>query len=186
MLTLSSETFPYLELEVDLHVAALIFLGLCANLLLDFFAVQVLLNAAQNLIAQVATLALLANIVRVHACVLIRHNLIAVTFHGSRQAHEDVLGVIAVLDEVRTRRVGGFHLVTLRAVEDGAIAIVTGHLGIVLVLNQRIGQTVTNQQTLEVDGSQGRSIVVELGNVVLALIVTVQDSTDGGNVMASI
>lgn len=140
------------EAHVDLHVARLVLVNLDTERGLDILLVQVGLDGVQDGVAQsTIALALLADIIGVLLGHLVGgdHFLVAVGRGG--QAAEDRVGVVASLDQVGAGGVGVSHLVAGGIVQDRAVRVAAGHLGVVLVLDLRVSETVTDEERGEVD-----------------------------------
>ncbi len=94
----------------------------------------------------------LADIIDVLASALVRSNHSVVTVDGGRHARPDRLRFVAVLNEAGTARVGIVHGLALALIQDGGPATFSAcHGAVVLVLGQTIGETIANEDRLQVD-----------------------------------
>lgn len=190
------------EVAVDVEVAAVILAHLSTEGLHDVGLVEVGTDPVELLVAQVAALALLANIVDVLASALVRTNHGVVTVDGGRDARPDTLAVVAVLDQALATREGVVHGLALALIKNsGPATVTTGHRAVVLVLSQTISKTVTDHDRLEVDvallvgenlGSKDRNVVASvrftsnvecLAGILWELLE--EQSQEGVNVLAS-
>lgn len=140
------------ELVVDVAVAVLEAADLDAESLLDFVLVKVLLDIIHALVAEtVVTLALLADIVGAKAGAVVRAGEGAAALAG-RSASIGVTAVVAALDGLLAVGDGVPHGAAGALADLGWVAtLATGHANVLGVLVQSVGQTIANQDTLEVD-----------------------------------
>jgi len=140
------------EVAVDVEIAGLVVGDLCANGLHDLLLVEVALYPVKLVVAEAVAAAWLAHVVYVLAGALVRANHSVVTVDGSGHAGPDGLGLVAVLDQAGAARVGVVHGGALALAKDGGPATITaGHGAVVLVLGEAIGQTVADEDGLQVD-----------------------------------
>lgn len=140
------------EAHVDLHVARLVLIDLDSKRSLDILLVQVVLDSVQNRVAEsTVALALFADIVGVLLGHLVGGDHLLVAVGGGGQAAEDRVGIVASLDQVGAGWVRISHLVAGGIVQDRAVRVAAGHLGVVLVLDLGISETVANEEGGEVD-----------------------------------
>jgi len=140
------------EVAVDVHVAGVVLADLCTESLHDIGAVQILLDPLKLVVAEIAARALGADIVRVLTSALVRtdHGVVAVNAGG--HARPNALAVVARLDELLAARERVVHSLALLLIEhSGPATITAGHWAVVLVLSKAVGQTVADQDRLEVD-----------------------------------
>merc|ERR1712000_175715 len=143
------------EVAVDVKVAAVVAINLGANGVID---------------------------VKTGALVRSHHGVVAVD--GGRHARPGAAGGVAVLDQGLAAGQGAVHAVTLRLAEHGLVAtLAASHGAVVRVLGVGIGQTVADQDALEVDvavlvledlGGEDGNIVTSVGftsNVEVLLLV---------------
>ena len=140
------------EVAVDVEVAAVVGVDLCANGLHDLLLVEVRGDPVNLVIAEVVVTAGSADVVDVLASALIRANHGVVAVDGGGHTAPNRLGSVAVLNEAGAARVGIVHGLALALVKNSRPAtLAAGHGAVVLILSQAIGETVTNQHRLEVD-----------------------------------
>lgn len=140
------------EVAVNVKVAAVVLVNLGAESLHDFGLVQPLRNVLEFVIAKAAALAVTANIVRVAAAALVRtnHGIIAVDTGG--YAGPGTLGIIARFDQRLAAGEGVVQGLAGALVQDSRVATITAsHWAVVLVLSVAIGQSVSNQNALEIN-----------------------------------
>lgn len=157
------------EVSVNVKVAAVVLADLGTESLHDLVLVEVLADPLELVVAKTAALAVLGDIVDVSASLLVRtdHGIVAVD--GCRDARPDTLAVVAVLDQAQATRKGVVHGLALALVKDsGGSTLTTSHGAVVFVLGQAIGETVADQDRLEVDVALlvGENLGSENGNVV--------------------
>jgi hypothetical protein len=140
------------EVAVDVHVARVVLADLGTESLHDVGAVQVLLDPLKLVVAEITARALGADVVRILASALVRADHGVVAVDASRHAGPDALAVVARLDELLAARKRVVHSLALLLVEDSGPATVTaGHWAVVLVLSKAVGETVADEDRLEVD-----------------------------------
>jgi hypothetical protein len=141
------------EVSVDVHVAAVVAADLGAESVLNVLAVEVLGDVAQTRVAQVgAILTVASDIIDVAASSLVgtHHGVVAVD--AGRHARPGAAGLVAALDQRLAARQSVVHGLALALTEDRGVAtLTTGHRAVVFVLGVAIGETVANQNTLQVD-----------------------------------
>lgn len=172
------------EAHVDLHVARLVLVDLDTERGLDILLVQVGLDGVQDGVAQsTIALALLADIVGVLLGHLVGGDHLLVAVGSGGQAAEDRVGVVASLDQVSACGVGVSHLVAGGIIQDWAIRVAAGHLGVVLVLDLGVGETVTDEERGKVDVLDARR-AAQGGRHELVLVVDLL--TNGWDVVAGV
>ena len=160
------------EVAVDVHVARVVLADLGTKSLHDIGAVQVLLDPLKLVVAEIAARALGADVVRVLTSALVRTDHGVVAVNASGHARPDALAVVARLNELLAARKRVVHGLALLLVENSGPATVTAsHRAVVLVLSKTVGQTVTDEDGLEVD---------------VALLVRKNLRSEDGNVVASV
>ena len=140
------------EVAVDVKVAAVVARSLGTKRFHDFLLVQVFTDPLKVLVAQIASLALLADIIHILSGALVgaHHGVVAV--NRSRHAGPNGLAVVAILDEGSAARVGILHRLTVAGIQDsGPSTFAASHGLVVLVLCQAVGETVANCDGLEID-----------------------------------
>jgi len=160
------------EVAVDVEVARLVVGDLSADGLHDLLLVEVALYPVKLVVAERVAAARLADIVDVLTGALVRTDHSVVTVDRGRHAGPDGLGVVAVLNEAGATGVGVVHGLALRLIKDSGPATLTaGHGAVVLVLSKAIGQTVTDEDGLEVDVAVlvGQDLGGEDGDVVAGI-----------------
>lgn len=161
------------EVAVNIEVAAVVVVDFGADGLLHIITVQVLGDPAHLGVAQVAAvLAGATDVVDIATSALVRaeHGVVAVD--SSRNTAPDALRLVAALDEGLAAGQSVVHGTALGLVKNGRPATVTaGHGAVLLVLGVRVGQTVANQDRLEVDVAVlvGQNLVGKDGDVVTSV-----------------
>lgn len=142
------------EVAVDVKVARIEAVDLGARGLDDLRLVKVLRDVAQARVAQIAALALFPHVVHVLAGALVGTQQGVVAVDRGRDADPGGLGAVAALDHGLAARQSVVHEAAGRLVQNSGPATITaGHRSEIGVLGKRIGQTVANQNRLEVDVS---------------------------------
>lgn len=161
------------EVTVDVKVARVVPFDLGTHSLADLALVQVFAHITHALVAEVArVLALAADIVDILSGALVGtdHGVVAVDRGGN--ANPGALRVIAGLDHLLAAGQGIVQGLAGALVQDSGVATLTAaHGTVVLVLSKTIGQTVTDENRLEVD---------------VALLVSQDLRSEHGNVVTSI
>lgn len=141
------------EVAVDVKVARVVAVDLSANSLNDLGLVQVVADVAHGRVAKVgAILALATNIVDVLSGALVRGQEGVVTVDGGRDTNPSALGTVARLNHGLAARKGVVHGLAGALVQDSWVTTVTtGHGTVVLVLSESVGETVANENGLQVD-----------------------------------
>lgn len=140
------------EVAVDVEVAAVVRVDLCANGLHNLLLVEVRRDPVNLVVAEVVVTARAADIVDVLASTLVWANHSVVAVDGCWDTAPNRLGSVTVLNEAGTAWVGVVHRLALALVKNGGpAALATSHGAVVFILGQAIGKTVTNQHGLEVD-----------------------------------
>jgi hypothetical protein len=141
------------EVAVDVKVASLIAIDLNTEGVHDVLLVQVLGNPAKSGIAEVGrVLTLATDVIDVAAGALIRSNHGIVAVNGGGHAGPSAARIVAALDQRLTAGQSIVHRLALTLAENGLLATLTASHGtVVSVLGVRVAQTVTNENTLEVD-----------------------------------
>jgi hypothetical protein len=160
------------EVAVDVHVARSVVADLSAESLHDVGTVEVLLDPLELVVAEVAAGALGADVVGVHASALVGTDHSVVAVDGGGNARPNALAVVARLDELLAARKRVVHSLALLLIKDSGPATITASHGtVVLVLSKTIGETVTDQNGLQVD---------------VALLVRQDLRGENGDVVASV
>lgn len=157
------------EVAVDVEVAAVVGGDLGADSLHDLLLVEVRADPINLIVAQLVVTALAADIVDILSGALVRADHSVVTVDGGRDAGPDRLGLVAALDEAGAAGIGIVHGLARRLIQDGRpAALAAGHGTVVLVLSKTIGQTVPDQNGLQINVSLlvGENLRSEDGNVV--------------------
>lgn len=141
------------EVPVDVEIAAVVLGHLSTKSLLDPVLVEVFSDPSKVGVAQVARVfTLLLDIVDVQASLLVRTNHSIVTVDGSGDTAPDTLTVVAALDEAQAAGESVVHGLALVRAENGGITTFTAsHWPVLGVLGKTIGETVANEDGLEVD-----------------------------------
>jgi hypothetical protein len=141
------------EVAVDVKVAGVVAINLGTDSFADLTLVQVLANIAHTLVAQVTRVLTLApNIVDVLAGSLVRSNEGVVAVDRSRDANPGTLRVVARLDHRLATRQSVIHRLAAGFVQNSRITtIAASHGAVVVVLGQTIGETIANENGLQVD-----------------------------------
>mmetsp|Transcript_10743 Transcript_10743/g.25353 ORF Transcript_10743/g.25353 Transcript_10743/m.25353 type:complete len:397 (-) Transcript_10743:428-1618(-) len=156
------------ELHVDAHVARFPPAGLVADVkgLARRVEVHERVDVAK-VVAEGRSFALLANVVRVEAGHLVRGRFGGVAHDEgalARKGVDDTIALVAFVDELLAGGDGRGHRV-VRILGDGLdpVRILVGHLGIPLVLLGRIGKTIADGNTTEIDFDE------TIGNILVLL-----------------
>lgn len=141
------------EVAVDVKVARVVAVDLSTNSLDDFGLVQVVADVAHSRVAKVrAILALTTDIVDVLPSALVRGKEGVVTVDGGRDTNPSALGTVARLNHRLAARKSVVHGLAGALVQDSWVTAVTaGHGTVVLVLGVSVGETVANENGLQVD-----------------------------------
>lgn len=141
------------EVAVDVKVARVVAIDLSANSLNDLGLVQVVADVAHGRVAEVgAILALTTNVVDVLSGALVRGKEGVVTVDGGRDTNPSALRTVARLNHGLAARKGVVHGLAGALVQDSWVTTVTtGHGTVVLVLSESVGETVANENGLQVD-----------------------------------
>lgn len=141
------------EVAVDVKVAAIIRVDrLNAESLHYVLLVQVLVDGGETWIAQATSLAVYANIVRISACLLVRTDHLVVAIDGGRNTAQPALALVAAGDHGLAPRKGVVHALTLALVQDSIVSTLSaGHWAVVRVLGVGVGQTVADEDGLQVN-----------------------------------
>jgi hypothetical protein len=141
------------EVAVDVKVAGFVAINLGTDSLADLALVQVLANIAHTLVAQVTRIFTLAtNIVDVLAGSLVRTKEGVVAVDRSRDANPGTLCVVARLDHRLATRQSVIHRLAAGFVKNSRITTLTAsHGAVVVILSQTIGETIANEDGLQVD-----------------------------------
>lgn len=192
-----------LEVTVDVEVARVIAVDLGANRFANLALAQVFTGVAHGAVAEVArVLTVATDIVGIPASALVRSDEGVVTVDGSRNAQEDALGAVAPLDHGLAAGQSIVHGPALRLIQDSWVAtITTGHGAVVFILRETVGETVTDQDRLEVDvpllvgqdfGGEDRNVVASVrlsGNMEVLLRILgellEEEGEQGVDVLAS-
>lgn len=141
------------EVAVDIHVAAVVAADFGTESLLDLLAVQVIGDVAETRVAEVgAVLTLASDVVNILAGALVgtHHSVVAVD--AGRDARPGTARLVTALDQRLATGKGVVHGLALAIAEHGGVATLTAsHGAVVGVLGVSVGETVTNENTLEVD-----------------------------------
>jgi len=140
------------EVAVDIKVAGLVVGDLSTDSLHNLLVIEVCLYPVKLIVAERVAATWLADIVDVLASALVGtdHGIVAVD--GSGYTRPNGLGIVAVLNEASATGVGIVHGLALRLVEhSGPATLTAGHGTVVLVLSKTVGQTVSDENRLEVD-----------------------------------
>ncbi|GJC86760.1 hypothetical protein ColLi_09599 [Colletotrichum liriopes] len=158
------------EVAVDVEVAAVVAVDLGTEGILDLILVEVLADPAKSRVAEVAAvLALAADVVDVLAGALVGADEGVVAVDAGGNARPDTAGVVAVLDQALAAGESVVHGLAFALVEDSGVAtLAASHGTVVAVLGPAVGQTVTDQDALQVDVAVlvGENLRGENGNVV--------------------
>lgn len=140
------------EVSVDVKVAGVVLADLGAESLHDLGSVEVLADPVKLIVAKTVAAALLGNVVRVAASLLVRTNHGIVTVDGGGNTRPDALAVVTALNQAQATGQGVVHSLALLGIKDSRRATLAASHGTVLrVLSQTIGETVTNKDGLKVD-----------------------------------
>lgn len=138
---------------VNVKVAAVIAADLNSEFLHDSLVIEVGRNPAKSRVAEVARIFTLAtNVVNVLTGLLVWSNHSVVAVDGSWNTGPDTFAIVAVLDQALATWESIIHSLTLRLVKNSRPWSVTASLwSVVLILSKWVGQTVSNENGLEVD-----------------------------------
>lgn len=141
------------EVAVDIKVAGVVAVNLGTNSLQNLGLVEVLGNVSESLVAKVAgVLTLAANIIDVLSGALVWTKQGVVAVDRSRHTGPCILRVVTRLDHGLATEQSVVHRAASALVKDSRVASLTaGHRPVVTVLSKAIGETVANQNRLEVD-----------------------------------
>jgi hypothetical protein len=140
------------EVSVDVKVARVVLADLGAESLHDLGSVEVLADPVKLIVAKTVAAALLGDVVRVAASLLVRTNHGVVAVDGGRNTRPDAFAVVTALNQAQAAGQGIVHSLALLRVKDSRRTTLTASHGTVLgVLGQTIGKTVTNEDGLKVD-----------------------------------
>ena len=140
------------EVSVDVKVARVVLANLSTESLHNLRSVEVFADPVELIVAEAVAAALLCDVVRVAASLLVRtdHGVIAVD--GGRYTRPDALTVIAALNQAQATGQSVVHgLALLRVKDSWRTTLATSHGAVLGVLGQTIGKTVTNENGLKVD-----------------------------------
>ena len=162
------------EVTVNVEVARVVAVNLSTDSVADALLTEILADVAHTLVAEVALiLALAANVIDVLAGALVRSEHGVVTVDGGRNANPGALAVVARLNHALAAAQSVVHGLAGALVENsGVTTVTTSHGTVVLVLGQAIGETIANENRLEVDvallvsenlGSHDGDVVTSVG-----------------------
>lgn len=158
------------EVPVDIEVAGIVAIDFGTDGIDNTLFIQEFGNPAEVGVAEVgAILARSTDIVDVGAGALVRSHHDVVAVDGSWNAGPDALGFVAAGDHASATWVGVLHTLALRLVKNGWVATLSaGHGFVVFVLGEAIGETVSDEDGLQVDVAilVGEDLVGEDGDVV--------------------
>lgn len=164
------------EVAVDIKIAAVVTVNsLDAESSHDLPFVEILVNVAQSRVAEATTLTIYADIVGVPARLLVGAKNLIVAVDRSGHTAEPALAFIAAVDHGLTARQGIVHGLTVTLAQDGIVATFTaGHRAVVRVLAVRVGQTVADQDRLEINVAVlvRQNLGGEYGNIVASVTFT--------------
>jgi len=164
------------EISVDVKVAGIIAANFGTKSLLDFTLVQEVADPSESSVAEVARiLALATNIVNVLAGALVRANEVVVAVDCCRNARPDALAIVARLNKLLASRKSVIHRLTLALIENAwPRTLSASHWSVVLILDVRIGQTISDKRGFDVDVSLlvGKDLGGEDGDVVTGIRLT--------------
>lgn len=161
------------EVAVDVEVAAVVAID-CLNAkgLHNILLVQVLVDGGKARVAEAASLAVNANIVRVAARLLVGANHLVVAVDGGGDAAQPALALVAAGNHGLAPGQGVVHALALALVKNSIVATITaGHGAVVRVLRVRISQAIADEDGLQVDVAVlvGQNLRGEDGNVVAGI-----------------
>lgn len=140
------------EVSVDVKVARVVLADLGTESLHDLRSVEVLADPVELIVAEAVAAALLCDVVRVAASLLVRTDHGVVAVDGGRNTRPDALTVVAALDQAQATRQSIVHgLALLRVKDSRRTTFATSHGAVLGVLGEAIGKTVTNENGLKVD-----------------------------------
>ena len=141
------------EVSVDVKVARIIVADFSSERLQDILPVQVLADITESRVAKVVLIfTLAANIVDVLPGPLVWTDHSIVTVDTGRDARPNTLTVVAVLNEALAARKRVVHSLAFALRENSFVSTISAsHRSVMLVLGQTIGETVTNEDGLQVD-----------------------------------
>ena len=141
------------EVAVNVKVARLIAVNFSTHCLAGLSLVQIFTDVAHALVTQVArVLTLATDIIGIQSSALVRANEGVVAINRRGNTKPRTFCVVARLDHRLATRQRVVHGLAGRLIQDSRVTtFATGHGAIVLVLSQWIGNTVADQDGLEVD-----------------------------------
>jgi hypothetical protein len=161
------------EVAVDVKVARVKAINFGSNSLQNFGLVEVGANKFEIIVAEAAVLARLADIVDVLASALVRTQKGVVAVDGGRNASPGTFTVIARLNHRLAATESIVHGSASALVKNSRVTTLTAsHGAVVLILSEAIGETVTDQNRLQVNvtllvgenlGSKRRDVVTGVG-----------------------
>lgn len=161
------------EVAVDVKVAAVVAIDrLNTKGLHNILLVQVLVDGGKARVAEAASLAVNANIVRVAARLLVGANHLVVAVDGGGDAAQPALALVAAGNHGLAPGQGVVHALALTLVKDSIVTTITaGHGAVVGVLRIRISQAIADEDGLQVDVAVlvGQNLRGEDGNVVASI-----------------
>lgn len=161
------------EIAVDVEVAAVVAIDcLYAKGLHNVLLVQVLVDGGKARVAEAASFAVNANIVRVTARLLVGADHLVVAVDGGRDTAQPALTLVAAGNHGLTPGQGVVHALALALVKDSIVTTVTtGHGAVVRVLRVWISQAIADKDGLQVDVAVlvGQNLGGEDGNVVASI-----------------
>lgn len=140
------------EISVDVKVARVEAVNFRSNSFQDFGLVEIGADELKISVAEAAVLARLADIVDVLACALVRSQKSVVAVDRGRNASPSTFAVVARLNHGLAATESIIHRSASALVKDGRVATITAsHGAVVFVLSEAIGETVSDQDRLQVD-----------------------------------
>lgn len=140
------------EVAVDVKVARVKAINFGSNSLQNFGLVEVGANKFEIIVAEAAVFARLADIVDVLASALVRTQKGVVAVDGGRNASPGTFTVIARLNHRLAATESIVHGLASALVKNSRVTTLTAsHGAVVLILSEAIGETVTDQNRLQVN-----------------------------------
>ena len=140
------------EVAVDVEVAGFVVADLGADGLHDLLLVEEALYPVELVVAEAVAAARLANVVNILASALVGADHGVVAVDGCGHTAPDGLRAVAVLDQAQAAGQSVVHGPAGALVQDsGPATVTTSHRAVLRVLGKAIGETVADQDRLEVD-----------------------------------
>lgn len=161
------------EVAVDVEVARVVAIDLSTKCLTHVSLVEILADIAHALVAQVRLIFTLAtDIVDVLAGALVGSQQSVVAVDGGGDTDPGTLAVVTSFNHLLATGESIVHGLAAALIKNGRVStITTGHGAVVLVLSETIGQTISDENRLQVDVALlvGENLGSKHGNVMTGI-----------------